>query len=66
MLRDAGLRIGTVTSQSSDDIPIGSVVRTNPPAGTVVLPDTTINIVISSGTASVVVPLEIKIGRAHV
>ncbi|MEM7762975.1 MAG: PASTA domain-containing protein [Pseudomonadota bacterium] len=56
MLRDAGLRIGTVTSQSSDDIPIGSVVRTNPPAGTVVLPDTTINIVISSGTASVVVP----------
>ncbi|MEL7297850.1 MAG: PASTA domain-containing protein, partial [Pseudomonadota bacterium] len=56
MLRDAGLRIGTVTSQSSDDIPIGSVVRTNPPAGTVVVPDTTINLVISSGTASVVVP----------
>ncbi|MFK8051393.1 MAG: PASTA domain-containing protein [Woeseiaceae bacterium] len=55
-IRDAGLRVGTVTSQSSDDVPIGSVVRTDPRSGTTVSEGSTVNIVVSSGTASVPVP----------
>ncbi|MEN7342916.1 MAG: PASTA domain-containing protein [Pseudomonadota bacterium] len=55
-IRDAGLRIGTVTTQSSDSVPIGSVVRTDPAAGTVVPDGSTINIIVSSGTATVVIP----------
>lgn len=55
-IRDAGLRVGTVTVQSSDDQPIGSVIRTDPRAGFSITTGSTVNIVVSSGTANVMVP----------
>ena len=56
-INDAGLSLGTVTSQSSDEVPIGSVIRTEPRAGTPIPAGSSVNIIISSGSATVIVPV---------
>ncbi|MEO0616660.1 MAG: PASTA domain-containing protein, partial [Pseudomonadota bacterium] len=56
-IRDAGLRVGATNDQSSDTIPIGSVIGTSPGAGTSVAPDSLVNIAVSTGSADVVVPV---------
>lgn len=56
-INDAGLSLGTVTSQSSDEVPIGSVIRTEPRAGTSIPAGSNVNIILSSGSASVTVPV---------
>ncbi len=46
----AGLVVGTVTQQSSDTVPVGSVISQDPAAGPSVMPGTAVNLVVSSGS----------------
>ncbi len=52
----AGLVIGTVTTQSSSTVRAGSVISQSPLAGASVAPSSAVNLVVSSGPASVSVP----------
>jgi serine/threonine-protein kinase len=54
-LADLGLRPAQ-RLEASDTVPEGIVIRTEPEAGTLVLPDSTVTLVISSGAPPVVVP----------
>ncbi len=54
-LVDAGFAV-TSTQQPSADVEIGLVISTNPSAGTEVAPDTSIEMIVSSGQEDVVVP----------
>jgi len=54
-LGDLGLRSSQRLEESST-VAEGIVIRTDPPAGTLVMPATTVTLVISSGTPAVVVP----------
>jgi serine/threonine-protein kinase len=54
-LADLGLRPAQ-RLEASDTVPEGTVIRTEPEAGTLVMPDSTVTLVISSGAPSVVVP----------
>lgn len=56
-IRDAGLRVGATNDQSSDTIPIGMVIGTQPSAGTSLTPNTLVDIAVSTGSAEVVVPV---------
>jgi eukaryotic-like serine/threonine-protein kinase len=59
ILAAAGFRVGTETTRLSDDVPEGSVIRTNPAAGTQVDQDTPINIIVSGGREQIAVPSSI-------
>lgn len=50
-LRDRGLIPGTVTRDFNDEVAKGSVIRTDPPAGTKRRPDTAVGLTISRGTS---------------
>ncbi|MFC9233942.1 Stk1 family PASTA domain-containing Ser/Thr kinase [Streptomyces decoyicus] len=50
-LRDRGLVPGTVTRDFNDEVAKGSVIRTDPPAGTKRRPDTAVGLAISRGTS---------------
>ncbi|MEV5128871.1 Stk1 family PASTA domain-containing Ser/Thr kinase [Streptomyces decoyicus] len=50
-LRDRGLVPGTVTREFNDEVAKGSVIRTDPPAGTKRRPDTAVGLTISRGTS---------------
>ncbi len=52
----AGLVAGTVTKQSSSTVASGSVISESPVAGTSVSAGSAVNLVVSSGPASIVVP----------
>ncbi len=52
-ITDAGLRFNPST-EASNDVPKGTVISTDPKAQTPVAPDSTVNVVISSGADSVV------------
>ena len=56
VLGQAGFSCGTVTKQSSTSVPNGSVISTNPPAGSQQPAHTTVNLIVSSGPSSVTVP----------
>ncbi|MEO0576492.1 MAG: PASTA domain-containing protein [Pseudomonadota bacterium] len=56
-IRDAGLNVGTITSEPSDTVPNGDVIRTDPPAGNTITLGSTVNIIVSSGSADVQVPV---------
>ena len=45
----AGLAVGTTTSQPSTSVPNGDVISTSPAAGTQVAPNSSVNLVVSSG-----------------
>lgn len=49
-LTDAGLTLGTPTTQTSATVPAGQVISQDPPAGKKVDKGTTVTVVISSGT----------------
>jgi beta-lactam-binding protein with PASTA domain len=49
----AGLVLGPVTTASSPTVPSGSVISSNPAAGTAVLPGSPVAIVVSTGPAAV-------------
>jgi beta-lactam-binding protein with PASTA domain len=52
-IRNAKLTVGTVTTQSSDTTPEGSVISSNPSAGIPVPRGTVVNLIVSSGPAQV-------------
>ncbi|MGO9371143.1 MAG: PASTA domain-containing protein, partial [Syntrophobacteraceae bacterium] len=52
----AGLVVGTVTTASSSTVPSGSVISQNPTSGTLVLPGSAVNIVVSTGPTQVAAP----------
>jgi|CXWL01.1.fsa_nt_gi beta-lactam-binding protein with PASTA domain len=52
----AGLVVGTVTPQSSNTVPTGSVISQNPAAGAGVAPGSAVDLVVSSGPALITVP----------
>ena len=54
-LRDQGLLVLRIT-EASDEIPVGVIIRTDPPAGTDVPERTTIEVVVSSGKLETTVP----------
>ena len=66
-LEDAGLKLGTVTTEPSDTAPEGQVISQDPPPGEKVAPDTPVNVVVSEGQALVTVPdlLCHPLGRAE-
>jgi hypothetical protein len=52
-ITDAGLGVGTITTEASDTVAAGSVISQSPDAGTEVSPGATVNLVVSAGTAPV-------------
>ena len=62
ILAAAGFRVGQETTEPSDDIDEGSVIRTDPAAGAQVEQDTRIDIVVSGGREQVAMPSTV-IGR---
>ncbi len=65
-LADMGLKVGSVTEQSSDSIAKGSVISTFPSPDTMVKEGTIIDLVISTGKGAVIVPnvLGRRLGQA--
>jgi serine/threonine-protein kinase len=55
-LQDAGLKVSRGPDQSSDTVPKGQVISTNPPAGTSVQTNSTVTVTVSSGSQTVTVP----------
>jgi hypothetical protein len=60
----AGLTVGTVTLQSSATVPAGNVISQNPLAGVLVSPGTAVNLVVSTGPATVTVPNVVGMAQA--
>jgi beta-lactam-binding protein with PASTA domain len=54
-LTGAGLVAGTITQQASDTVTAGDVISQSPVAGTPVADGSSVNLVVSSGAASVVI-----------
>jgi beta-lactam-binding protein with PASTA domain len=50
----AGLQVGTVTYQSSSTVASGDVISTSPSAGAQVAPNSTVNLIVSSGATTAV------------
>ena len=55
-LAGAGLTVGTVTFQCSNNVAVGLVISQNPLAGIPALPNSPVDLVISTGPCSVTVP----------
>lgn len=55
-LTNAGFVVGTVTTEASDTVPVGEVVRTDPSADTAITPGSTVNLIISAGPSNTPVP----------
>jgi serine/threonine-protein kinase len=56
-LEDAGLQVGSQTSQTVDDEDqVGRVLSTNPAIGTAVAPDTEVNLTVGAAPESVTIP----------
>ena len=63
-LRDQGLLVLRLT-EASDEVPVGVIIRTDPPAGTSVPERTTIDVVVSSGKLEASVPLLVNLTEAE-
>ncbi len=57
-IENDGLTIGTVTTQTSEDVAAGNVISQDPAAGTNVAPATSVDLVVSSGPEETQVPVE--------
>ncbi|MPZ87549.1 MAG: Stk1 family PASTA domain-containing Ser/Thr kinase [Nitriliruptorales bacterium] len=55
-LQDAELEVGEVTEEPSDDVEAGLVIHSDPPAGTEVDQDSTVDLVVSTGPESLPMP----------
>ncbi|MEO0366979.1 MAG: PASTA domain-containing protein, partial [Pseudomonadota bacterium] len=53
---DAGLTVGDVTGEASDNVPAGDAIRTDPLVGTMIPAGAPVDIVISQGPANIAVP----------
>jgi serine/threonine-protein kinase len=58
-LKDAGLKLGTVSREASQDVPKGQVMAQDPKALEMIPPDQPVDITISTGKPDVTVPLVI-------
>jgi|GEM_PF-2353499 len=56
ILTDFDLKVGTITGEFSDTVPLGKVIRQSPPEGTSVNQGSPVNLVISYGAQPVSVP----------
>jgi beta-lactam-binding protein with PASTA domain len=56
LLRSAGLSVGTVTNQSSSNVPRGDVISQSVPAGSAAQSATAVDLVVSSGPSTATVP----------
>jgi hypothetical protein len=63
-ITDAGLVVGTVTTQNSDTVPAGAVISQNPTALTEVAPGSAVDLVVSDGPALVPVPDVVGLSQA--
>jgi beta-lactam-binding protein with PASTA domain len=63
-LTGAGLAVGTTTAANSPTIPAGNIIRTDPIAGTLVNPGSSVNLEVSSGPAQVTVPNVVGLTQA--
>src|SRR4029079_16381936 len=63
-ITNAGLIVGTVTTQSSTTVPSGSVISQNPAAATQVVIGSAVNLVVSSGPPQVAVPNVVGLTQA--
>ncbi|HXI27519.1 MAG TPA: PASTA domain-containing protein, partial [Vicinamibacterales bacterium] len=63
-ITNAGLIVGTVTTQSSTTVPSGTVISQNPTAGTQVVVGSAVNLVVSSGPPQVAVPNVVGLTQA--
>jgi beta-lactam-binding protein with PASTA domain len=55
-LNNAGLTVGSITQQTNSTVPAGTVISQNPTAGASVAPGSAVDLVVSSGPASITVP----------
>jgi len=55
-IEGAGLKVGEVTSATSETVPEGQIISANPPAGSSLAAGTVVDLVISSGPAPIAVP----------
>jgi serine/threonine-protein kinase len=55
-LRNRGLKVGSVTQQASDTVPLNTIIRTDPPANTSVGRGFAVKLVVSSGPQPATVP----------
>jgi eukaryotic-like serine/threonine-protein kinase len=55
-LRDAGLEVGSRISEASSEFDIDTVIRSDPPAGDEIAPETLVDIFVSTGPEMVEVP----------
>jgi serine/threonine-protein kinase len=56
LIGDAGLSVGTIERENSDDVPAGRIIEQTPTADTYVAPDTAVNFVVSLGKPEIEVP----------
>ncbi|HUG75847.1 MAG TPA: Stk1 family PASTA domain-containing Ser/Thr kinase, partial [Acidimicrobiia bacterium] len=56
LIRSAGLEVGTIRYEASDDVPTDTVISQNPGAGNLVRADTPVDLVVSGGADALVVP----------
>jgi len=63
-ITNAGLALGTVTTAASATVPAGAVISQTPLAGTSVTPGTAVNLVVSSGPATIGVPNVVGLSQA--
>jgi serine/threonine protein kinase len=56
LIGDAGLAVGTIDRENSENVPAGKVISQDPGADDFVLPDTPVNLVVSLGEAQVAMP----------
>ncbi|MEM9171660.1 MAG: PASTA domain-containing protein, partial [Pseudomonadota bacterium] len=64
-ITNAGLVVGTVSTQSSNTVPDGDVISQNPASGTSVAAGSSVDLVVSSGPASVTVPNVVGLSQAQ-
>jgi serine/threonine-protein kinase len=55
-LADAHLKLGKSTPSPSDSVPSGTLIGTQPPAGTELKPDDTVDLIVSAGPSTAAVP----------
>ena len=65
MIISAGLTVGTVSTTCDNTIAAGSVISSNPAAGTSVAPGTAVELVVSTGPCSVDIPVPNVVNTAQ-
>lgn len=62
VITDAGLIVGNVSTANSDTVPAGNIISQTPTAATEVAPDSTVDLVVSTGPATVFITVPDVVG----